>query len=450
MYGKDNEDKIMFILHYSLGFPPYRSGGLTKYCMDLMRQEVKDGHQVSLMWPGEMRLFSKGTRIRKNKMVEGIGSYEVINPTPVSYDEGIKDFKDFLNNGDQEAYIKFLTSTKPDVIHVHTLMGLHYSFLTAAKKLGIRLVFTAHDFFPICPKVTMFREGSVCDSVSSCEKCGVCNNTALSIKKIMILQSPLYRCLKDSSIVKKLRKSHRDEYLGNDTNDNTISVGSANDFLSLRDHYYSMLKSMDMIHYNSEVTKKVYEMVFELPDNKVLGITHSDISDHRVLRQYTSDKLRIRYLGPQSKAKGYYAIKDALDELWKIRQDFVLDVHFTPTTSAPYLIGHDRYSYDQLESIFNETDILVCPSIWFETFGFTVLEALSYGVPVIISDHVGARDVLGTDCGMVYKNDDLSSLVNLLRDLDGNKLTAMNKAICDHQEIMTMKDLAEETYKIYH
>ena len=30
----------------------------------------------------------------------------------------------------------------------------------------------------------------------------------------------------------------------------------------------------------------------------------------------------------------------------------------------------------------DETDIMVAPSIWYETFGFTVLEALSYGVPV--------------------------------------------------------------------
>ena len=26
----------MRVLHYTLGFPPYRSGGLTKYALDLM------------------------------------------------------------------------------------------------------------------------------------------------------------------------------------------------------------------------------------------------------------------------------------------------------------------------------------------------------------------------------------------------------------------------------
>ena len=31
---------------------------------------------------------------------------------------------------------------------------------------------------------------------------------------------------------------------------------------------------------------------------------------------------------------------------------------------------------------------------WYETFGFTVLEALSYGVPVMVTDSVGAKDIV--------------------------------------------------------
>ena len=42
----------MRILHYALGFPPYRSGGLTKWCVDLMIQQAKEGHCVddALAW----------------------------------------------------------------------------------------------------------------------------------------------------------------------------------------------------------------------------------------------------------------------------------------------------------------------------------------------------------------------------------------------------------------
>ena len=57
-------------------------------------------------------------------------------------------------------------------------------------------------------------------------------------------------------------------------------------------------------------------------------------------------------------------------------------------------VKEDGYSCANLEQIMSEADVLVAPSVWYETFGFTVLEALSYGVPVIVSDHVGAKDIV--------------------------------------------------------
>ena len=53
----------MRILHYSLGLPPYRSGGLTKYCTDLMIEQAKSDNQILLMFPGHMN-FVKGDNIK--------------------------------------------------------------------------------------------------------------------------------------------------------------------------------------------------------------------------------------------------------------------------------------------------------------------------------------------------------------------------------------------------
>lgn len=33
-------------------------------------------------------------------------------------------------------------------------MGLHCEFVDAAKELGIKTIFTSHDYFGLCPKVT--------------------------------------------------------------------------------------------------------------------------------------------------------------------------------------------------------------------------------------------------------------------------------------------------------
>ena len=313
----------MRILHYALGFPPYRTGGLTKFCMDLMIEQNRDGHQIALMWPGQMGFISKNILIRDRGIWKNdrdgvdtgdygvaIRSFEVINPLPISYDEGIKDFQLFKQYGDKKPYAEFLQSCKPDIIHVHTLMGLHKSFLDAAREAGIRLVFSAHDFFPACPKVTMFRCGKLCDSIQSYKECGICNTTALEIKKIQILQSPLYRGMKESYLVKKLRKHHRDNYLSESpVDEDAAPVGMADDYRSLRFHYGSMLQMMDVIHYNSSVTKEAYESVFDqisFKRNVVVSITHSDIADHKRKKRFTSDTLRLRYLGPQGGAKGFF------------------------------------------------------------------------------------------------------------------------------------------------
>ena len=442
----------MRILHYSLGFPPYRTGGLTKFCVDLMEEQVKEGHEVSLLWPGEMQIFGKETKIRKHDQINGIGNYEVINPTPIPFDEGIKDFFAFKNPGNAEVYESFLKNVNPDVIHIHTLMGLHKCLLDVANRNEIRLVFTTHDFFPICPKVTMFRHGKICESFESCEECGTCNSTALSLRKIRILQSPLYRNFKNTAIVKKLRKQHRDVYLGDDSdrNENGV-VGTPLNYKDLRAHYQEMLSMMDVIHYNSSVTKSVYEQVFNMKNSVLIPITHSNVVDNKKRKTFNGNQIRIRYLGPQGRNKGFYLLKAALDKLWKESHNFCLDIHFIPVESSPYMRTHDRYSYSELETIFNETDVLIAPSICYETFGYTVLEALSFGVPVIISGTVGAKDILANGAGIVINDIDMDGIYSTLRTVNADKLNAMNEVIVSCQHIQTIKEMSDEIeQKVYH
>lgn len=445
----------MKILHYALGFPPYRSGGLTKFCVDLMIEQQILGYDVALLWPGQMRIVDKKINIKDRGeyilSTQKIQSFELINPLPVSYDEGINEFNRFTLKGNKELYINFLKSYCPEIIHVHTLMGIHKEFFEAAKECGIKLVFTAHDFFPICPKVTMFRHDNVCKKVDSCVDCPLCNSTALNLNKIHLLQSRQYRILKDSYLIKKLRKSHRDNYLSEETADNSNKViGNPFDYKKLRKYYSDILQMMDTIHYNSSITKMVYEKFFTLPSNTIIPVTHCDINDNRVIKNFNHNILRIRYLGPASKAKGYYLLKDSLDMLWKKRKDFILDIHFQPTEKSEYMKIHDRYNYNELKDIFNMTDILVVPSIWYETFGFTAAEALSYGVPVIVSENVGAKDVLDNQFGIVINDFNEANLKKCIDSLTMQDLADMNKNICRSYKPYTIvqmtKDIVNKCY----
>lgn len=389
----------MRILHYSLGFPPYRTGGLTKYCTDLMLEQAEQGNEVSLLWPGEMRILAEKTEIKKRKAWNGIGSFEIINPLPVPLDEGIADIDAYTKAVDEGIYEEFLKAQRLDAIHIHSLMGLHKELIVAAHKLGIRTVFTSHDYFGICPKVTLYHDGAVCNDDHQCSDCVRCNQTALSLKKITVLQSLLYRKTKDTAIVKAMRKRHRQEFFGDtaDTKNEVVETGNdASDYRRLRQYYVSMLEMVDVIHFNSSVSKKVYERYIHPKSSAVVPITHRDIQDHRQQKDFHHEKLRITYLGPAKPFKGFPFLIGVLDQIWdEGTRNFELHLYSETPVSRPYITHKQNgYPYSKLEEIFDDTDLLVVPSQWYETFGFTVLEALSYGVPVVVTDKVGAKDII--------------------------------------------------------
>jgi len=433
------------ILHYSLGFPPYRTGGMTKFCIDLMQQQKSEGNEVGLIWPGRYRVGTKQTKILES-VVDGIDSYEVANPAPVPYDEGIVSFTLFMEAGTRSVYHEFIQRIKPDVIHIHTFMGIHENLLVAARENKVQLVFTTHDFFPICPKVTMFDKGGICSSIDSCQNCPKCNMTALPMWKNILLQSVLYRKLKNSSLITKLRRKHRNEYLSGERelSNQLIPNTIPEDYSNLRRYYEKLLSYMDVVHYNSTLTKTIYEKYLKVGKSQVISISHSGIKDNRREKEFSVSKegvLALSYLGAYSGAKGFFVLKHALDELWKERQDFRLHVFFQAENLPPYCIVHGRYSYEELSDIMKKTDVLLSPSVWYETFGYTVLEALSYGVPVLISENVGAKDIVSEHTGIVVRANDSLDLKEAVNRLTEKQLRNMNIAILKEVQIETMEDM---------
>ncbi len=425
----------MRILHYSLGFPPYRTGGLTKYCTDLMLEQVEQGNEVSLLWPGEIRILAEKTKIKNRKKWNGIGSFEIINPLPVPLDEGIADIDVYTKAVDEGIYGEFLKAQKLDAIHIHSLMGLHKEFLMAAHKLGIRTVFTSHDYFGICPKVTLYHDGVVCDNDHHCSDCVQCNQTALSLKKIMALQSPIYRKVKNTAIVKAMRKRHRQEFFDDaaDTKNEAVETGNvASDYIRLRQYYVSMLEMVDIIHFNSSVSKKVYERYIHPKNSVVLPITHRDIRDHRHRKDFHHEKLRITYLGPAKPFKGFQFLIGVLDQIWdEGSQNFELHLYSETPVSRPYITHKQNgYPYSQLEEIFDATDLLVVPSQWYETFGFTVLEALSYGVPILVGDKVGAQDLINKE--FLFRSED--EIEEKIKRLSENREMLIDENACIIEE----------------
>lgn len=430
----------MKIIHYFLGFPPYRTGGLTKYAFDLMKSQVADGHEIIALWPGQTRNYSAQPRIKERKSVEGIRNCELINPLPVPLDEGINEFEAFTKPCDIDTYISFLKKEVPEVIHIHTLMGMHKEIIQAANQLKIRTVMTTHDYFGLCTKVTLYRFGKCCDNDNECRKCIQCNLTPLTLKRIQLMQSPLYRWIKDASLIKKLRRRHRDKFFCESILPDMPNVNVeklAKKYRDLRAYYVGIYESIDLIHFNSTVTEKVYKRYIIPKDSRIVPITHQGIKIHSRKKVYTGKKV-ILFLAPAKPFKGWNVLKEACDQLWAEGENIELRIYSPVLKTEPYMLIKDGFIHSELEQMMNEADILVAPSIWYETFGFTVLEALSYGVPVIVSDHVGAKDIIGKN-GMVVKAGNVEELKRAIK-------------ICDkHVEIniKSWRQFLDENYEMY-
>ncbi|BCN32284.1 glycosyltransferase [Anaeromicropila herbilytica] len=446
----------MRILHYFLGFPPYRTGGLTKYAFDLMQAQYSQNHKVIALWPGQMGILFKKTAIKKRKNVNGIENYEIINPLPVPLDEGIIEFDEYMKSCGLEVYIEFLEKLNLNVIHIHTLMGLHKEFLEVANALKIRIIFTSHDYFGLCPKVTLYRYGVQCEDDHGCKDCIQCNNLALSIKKIQLMQSPIYRILKNSFFIKYLRIQHRKEFFTNEVIPlmeihETDAIDIASNYRILRSYYIKMLSCVDLIHFNSILTESVYQKYFIPKKSRVMTITHKGITDNRKVNEWKPGEiLKITCLAPAKPFKGFLILKQALDDLWDSGQhNFELKLFGPVPDIASYMrVQEEGYQYDQLSSIMAETDVLVALSIWYETFGFTVLEAISYGVPVIVSDHVGAKDIIG-DGGIVVKAGSKDELKKEILSLTPDKLKKLRLAIQKDSKIKTWQQFLNENNSLY-
>lgn len=444
----------MRILHYFLGFPPYRSGGLTKFATDLMCSQIDLGHQVFALWPGTMNFFHSNISLKKNKPYCNIENYEIINPLPVPLDEGIRDFNSYTKSCDKNVFRSFFQNHKIDVIHVHTLMGLYQEFVIVAKELGIPLIFTTHDYFGICPKVTLFRQNKPCFD-PKCVNCFDCNKNALSVKKIKIIQSSLYRKLKDFKFVALFRKRHRNSFFQENLNISSEEKKNkiyAIQYRDLRAFYIEMLKQFDFIHFNSSVTEFIYQRYFTPKCSKVISITHRNIKDNRKcsLNKKESNIIRFTYLASLNSEKGFYLIKDVLDDLWNNgNKSFSLKLFHHIKDAPEYIQEHPKaFNYSELENIFSETDILLAPSLWYETFGYTVLEALSYGVPVIVSDNVGAKDIV-ENCGLIVRAGDRESLKNAILSLNACKIEELKQNILFSKKIKQWDNFAKEMNSIY-
>lgn len=223
-------------------------------------------------------------------------------------------------------------------------------------------------------------------------------------------------------------------------------------YSDLQAYYTRCFSLIDCIHFNSGHTKECFESHILPNDGAVIPITHGGIRDNRRLRSYSDDKLRFGFIGSNTVHKGLPFLIEALREVgrfdrWELN---VWGSHMGKDESLP-INYRGKFAPGAIEMVYSTMDTMVVPSQCHETFSLVTLEALSFGVPVIVSDKVGAQDIVKEyEPQFVFHNK--VELVRLLATMMDNHsiLSEYNKKICEMPWKHDMRTHTEEILdKIY-
>lgn len=149
------------------------------------------------------------------------------------------------------------------------------------------------------------------------------------------------------------------------------------------------------------------------------------------------------FAGHARRLKGIDILLEASEQLAQKRLDHRVqfaggrDSEFFQDTDAPVdYLGYLKH--DQLTCAFHEADCLVLPSR-FDSFGRVVVEAMATGLPVLLSEHVGAKEVVTEgETGWVVPAEDVEALAD-----------QMQWCIKHPQRVRDMRDAAIKTAQNY-
>ena len=440
------------ILHYSLGMFPYRTGGMTKFCNDLIIREKEAGNRVILLWPGKIKVFGKKLDIKKHSINDGIENYEILNPLPVSLNGGINNIPAYTEKcADTSNFIEFIKEINPDAIHLHTLMGIHKELIEIASEMGIKIIYTTHDYFGICPKITMFRKGKACECADTCEHCPECNQKSLGLFKVKLLQSSTYQKYKSMNILRWIRGRIKESFFNENKKPKHGIKTNVDDYIELKKYYNEIFKLVDQFHFNSEMSKTMFEKYLgDDISGKVIKAFHNDVYDNR--RKIKPGKtIRLGYMSRTMESKGYKFLIDVLKELWEENERwFELNIFEDKISDYEFVNNHWRYSYENIDNAYSKIDVLVVPSLWNETFGLVVLEAISYGIPVIVTKNVGGMKIIEhSEFGKIINIDKEELKETILSLKDGKVIETYNDNILKADLTFDFNENVLEIMRLY-
>lgn len=221
----------------------------------------------------------------------------------------------------------------------------------------------------------------------------------------------------------------------------------------LLEYYRQCFSQIDFFFFNSAIARDVYSKYISLSASTVLPVVHSQIKDNRQKKIFSQDCIRLGFIGSTESYKGFPILKEALLLLVK---KGICNWHLSVwggkvgIDKECSLITHrGKYNPNEIKAIYQDMDLLIVPSMWKETFSLVTLEAISYGVPVLVSANVGAQDIVREYSSFVYNG--LGELMCFLKMIftDISVLREYNQKILDKKWKYSYEDHVEALDQLY-
>ena len=414
----------MRILHVVHQYPPDHVGGAELYTQAMARRQAAAGHEVAVFCPGPNR-GNPGTAISE----AGVRVYRV----------GQKQrgrLAVFLSGvgagGSGDAFAAVLAAERPDVVHLQHLMGLSVDIGAMLRAGGIPYVITLHDYWYGCANAQLLTnyDHSLCRGpdlrFTNCGRCALARAGLGLAEPAAPLMAPLM--------------TRRNRLLA------SIFAGAA-----------AVLAATPFVRDAHAAMGLPVERVQILP----LGadVMPGDVAAAGAARRAKrDDSFDVGYVGGLSRQKGIHTLIAAFNRL---PEQARLSI-YGDLTAFPAYVAELRYSATHsgihfagpllraaLWPALGELDVLVVPTLWYETYSLIVQEAFAAGVPVVAS-HIGVLpDVVrdGID-GRLFPPGDADALHTILYELMNQpaQLAALRAA---RPPVMTMDDHAARLEAVY-
>lgn len=408
--------RILFALHQ---FFPESRAGVELVTLGLAKELEARGHEPFVLaakrsLPGGIRPYETEDYEHEGIPVRRVGRPEEGSSRPYRLN---------YENGEMaEKAREYAREVEPDVVHAMHLQGLSASVVPALKDLGLPVVFTAADFWTVCPVVDLRRhDGEMCEGPEThhCVRCIASRNPDPRIRRRADLPGAAVRAAGLLSGTPLTRFSG--------------ALRQVSDVRERPARIRERMEGVDRLLAYTRLTEDLLGKNGIGPGRRTVvspyGIDAARLREAGDTRR-TSDTLRVGFVGTLAPHKGpdllvraFLALPRDLDAALRVHgggegyEDYAEGLRRLAAGDARIGFG-GAFAKEDLGRVLAGMDVLVVPSRWYENAPGVIFEAFAAGLPVVATDLGGMSEfVRHGENGLLFALNDATELTARLRRL---------------------------------